>query len=279
LTTVLGRMIHGYLLLAAASTGTAATYAGTTPCSEVARTFLAIDRGERCESVSWRLTFAGESYTLATTRGVGQPNTRHLIGGGTRKELRGRWKAGPPGRGRWPVVVLEAASTRLSLARITDNVLQLMDGGGHLAIGDGGWSYTLNRDPLGTESRPPAIPEKATLGKLDGRFVGRTPCQEIARQLALAKPPDCFKLKWDLRLAGDRYQLLGTRFRNAPREGRWTPVHDPRTGGLILRLEGSAGDEPIELLAGDDGVLFFLDPRRGLLPGNHEFSYVLNRHP
>jgi len=117
-----------------------------------------------------------------------------------------------------------------------------------------------------------------------GVFDGRTPCQEIARELQLQVTPECFKLKWRITFFQDSttkapttYRLEATSYRQHPLEGKWAVVkgaaHNPNAVVLQLYRPG----QPIYLLKADDNVLFFLDNQKKLIPGSEHFSYTLYR--
>ncbi len=127
-----------------------------------------------------------------------------------------------------------------------------------------------------------AIPEGPSVF---GVFDGRSPCQEIAKELGIPRGPECTKIKWRLILYRDsithqptRYHLEGFVYRNQPREGEWRIVR------------GMAGDPSAEVIQLDPGkkasmfffkadanVLFILDNTKKAIPGNGHFSYVLYR--
>lgn len=118
-----------------------------------------------------------------------------------------------------------------------------------------------------------------------GVFVGRTPCQEIGKQLSMNVPGDCYKLKWKFTFYQDAtgkpttYKLARTMSRSEDLLGKWMITEgipsDPRA--IVYRLVPDKETPEILLLKGDDNVLFFLDNQRQPLTGNNEFSYTLNR--
>ena len=118
------------------------------------------------------------------------------------------------------------------------------------------------------------------------RFVGKTPCKELAGALKISKTIDCFKLKWDLILIQEpeknyptTYELRRTGHRESVIRGKWIVAKGiPKdTGAIVYQLDPDQSDKSLLLLKGDDNVLFFLDKNRNLLVGNNEFSYTLNR--
>lgn len=119
-----------------------------------------------------------------------------------------------------------------------------------------------------------------------GIFVGRTPCQELAKELHQPVAADCFKLKWKLILYQDpatrsptTYRLEGTPYRQHVREGTWKMTTGTKTdpNATVYQLDPDQPDRSVYLLKGDDNVLFFLTNDRQVLIGNADFGYTLNR--
>ncbi len=119
-----------------------------------------------------------------------------------------------------------------------------------------------------------------------GVFDGKSPCQEIAKDLHRAVKKDCFKLKWRLTLYQDAhtltpttYTMEGTFYRRQTREGRWTIIKGTKTDpeAIVYQLDPDRPQSTQFFLKADDNVLFFLDKNRNLLVGNANFSYTLNR--
>src|SRR4249920_2600717 len=121
--------------------------------------------------------------------------------------------------------------------------------------------------------------------RLIGTFDGRTPCQELAAQLEQPTVPECWKIKWRLKLyaidPGDshgHYALEGFVFRKENiMRGEWRLIKgtnaDPRAMVYELTRQKNA---PIYLLKADENILFFLDQKKNIMVGNRNFSYTLN---
>jgi hypothetical protein len=138
----------------------------------------------------------------------------------------------------------------------------------------------VNRPAKNTARIP--IPEGSTIV---GVFEGRSPCQEISKELGINRGPECTKIKWRLILYRDsvthkptRYHLEGFVYRNPPREGTWNISHgtanDPSAEVIQLDPDKKAA---MFFFRADDNVLFLLDNKKKLMPGNEHFSYVLYR--
>jgi hypothetical protein len=119
-----------------------------------------------------------------------------------------------------------------------------------------------------------------------GHFDGRTPCQEIAKQLNEPKDPECWKIKWRLYLWTDSENkssgtctLEGYKFRDKNvLKGAWKLIRgtdaDPNAPVYQLNFQDRP---PIYLLKADDNVLLFLDSGKKLMRGNENVSYALYR--
>src|SRR5690606_23546157 len=100
-----------------------------------------------------------------------------------------------------------------------------------LMVGNGGWSYSLNRESP-VDSGKILISSSVSEDKsLQLVFDGRTPCQEIAAEHPeMNASPSCFKLKWRLILNRDSVTHLPATciirkvVDNEPRDisGKWT---------------------------------------------------------
>jgi hypothetical protein len=117
-------------------------------------------------------------------------------------------------------------------------------------------------------------------------FVGRTPCREIADELKLAAPSDCFKMKWKITFYHDAvnnrpttYTIDRTMARDQLLRGKWQVLKGTAADAdaVVYQLTPEKGDEPMYFLKADDNILFFLNKQRVLLAGNEQFSYTLNR--
>lgn len=131
-----------------------------------------------------------------------------------------------------------------------------------------------------------AKPDIPTGPHVLGVFEGRTPCQELARQLNVVTSAECNKIKWRLILFQDpathaptSYRLEGFVYRKPPRTGKWRILKGTTTDpqAIVYQLDPEIAGGFQSFLKGDDNILFFLDKERNLLVGNEDFSYTLNR--
>jgi hypothetical protein len=118
---------------------------------------------------------------------------------------------------------------------------------------------------------------------LVGVFDGRTPCQELARQLDEKITTECIKIKWRLTLYKDSltgdpttYELIGFAYKKGnPGTGQWHIIKQ-NASTTIYQLD-QTGKKPLLFLKADDNILFFLDDNKNIMVGNRDFSYTLNR--
>ena len=158
-------------------------------------------------------------------------------------------------------------------------------------VGNGGWSYTINRK----DATPDAANVLPALTNVDAFlndnvtqrvYDGRTPCQAIAKDYNLALGEDCFKLKWRIILNRDSktllpttYQLRNVQHRVKELEGKWSILkgYGNNPHAVVIQLNPDKPDESLSFLVGDDNVLYFLDKKKQLFTGDPNFSYTLNR--
>lgn len=129
-------------------------FVAATPCDPVARHLLGIPADIDCEFIKWKLalmrdpqTDAPFRFVLNYTYGMTKAGTRGFLNDGTSKETGGKWSIGK-NTGNSPgdhIFVLRPANQlSISLLRLDDNLLHLLDNNGRLMIGNAGFSYTFN---------------------------------------------------------------------------------------------------------------------------------------
>ena len=277
-------------------------FVGSTPCDENIRALLDIPPAANAELIEWELSLsdagqgpASGSYELRFRFGKTRPNQPGLDVDAPTAERRGTWRieGGTP-QSSANILKLDGG---LSLRRIGDTILHLVEADGSLMVGNGGWSYTLSRGDAvekkvdaglaaADPGDPPRTTSRATGPTVFGIFDGRTPCQGIARELEAAPRPGCWKAKWRLTLFHDpktheptTYRLEGTVYRSQPREGSWRVTRG--IPGLpaaeVYELAPANGESQASLLKGDERVLFFLGRDRRPLTGNATNAYTLDR--
>lgn len=286
---------------------TTGIFVATSPCDAVSRAALKIPATANCEMIKWHLTLFEDAKALTPTTfelncvyGLAEQGTTGLSKGGTKIGWKGRWKIVPGVDATVYELDLGGPKGTVSFLKVDHNLLHLLDQNKRLAMGNAGWSYTLNRtgdlgrnikQAAGTSQIQLASPTTyaspiTTDSSKLGRFVGRSPCQEVARELSKPVTPDCIKVKWDLSLYQDpntlaptTYKLRGTFFRERVREGKWTIVRGTKISpnAAVYQLDPDKPQGSLFLLKADSNILFFLDRERNFLVGNANFSYTLNR--
>lgn len=276
-----------HLFATTGATAKADDFVASTPCDAAVRPFLGIAHNAQCERITWWLTLAPGSasgtFTLHALYGMTVPNTQGLVNGGTKAEFQGNWGASNGAQLR---LTIRASQRTLQLRRLDDNLLHIEDGQGALLVGNGGWSYTLNRrHPVALTKPARNFVSLPRAGDADaGIFDGRSPCLALATQVGARVESDCAKLKWRLKLDRDsttgtgRFTLEGTLYRDRARTGRWSierHATEPRTA--VIRLRTPEGGRFLSFMKVDDNILLFLDESDRPLVGNTDFSFTLNR--
>lgn len=278
------------------------TLAGSTPGDELIKSILKIPTNKEVDFIRWNLTLNDSksnqnTFTLDIAFGVSQPNTlgftvedkRSYEGTFTLSQNKSKIIHGTIYHFKSP-----SLSTELMMVKLHENIFHLLTPQQRLMVGNGGWSYTLNRKELILDETGdlPALttPEKLLNDtSLQVIYDGRTPCQDYAAEHQLNVTPGCFKLKWRLVLNRDAITHKPTTYTirkvvdNIPRDvsGNWTIIKGIKENPyvIIYQLDPEDSQNSICLLAADDQVLFFLDKKYRLHAGNGDFSYTLNRKP
>lgn len=281
-------------------------FEGMTPCDDIPRPLPQIPLDTICEQMSWEITLYQDpqtgtptTYTLSAAYGLSQPNTTGLRGGGTRLDLKGKWSVsnGTNTDPDAPVYQLsiENPQAQLSLLRLDDNVLHVLTGDRRPLVGNGGWSYTLNRTQPApahapqqstdrTSTPPDAAPPIPSGLPVHSVFEGRTPCNEVVLELAKVSPgPDCTRIKMRLTLNRDPKTGIPTTYlwegTSTSRAGSWKIARGTATDpdALVYQLELDDPQRLTSLLSVDDEIVLFLDRGRRLLVGDKILSYTLSR--
>lgn len=183
----------------------------------------------------------------------------------------------------------------LSFCEISGSVIHLLSPQSKLLVGNGGWSYSLNRAEVAEKpgdwelamTKPNQTHSIAPVSKganVSAIYEGRTPYKGIADMLGLAWDEGCIKAKWRITLYQDAdakaptdYKIEGSLFRSGPRTGTWSIEKGDEGKPSRIRLHATKRQTELVLLSGDDNVLFILDKKGEPLVGHADFSYVMNR--
>jgi len=133
-----------------------AVFVASTPCSQGTKPLPGIPTYAGCELIKWKLKLFGGNgkqtsgtYILNFTYGMPKQGTRGFINGGSRVRREGKWSI-TKGAMTDPSAVVyrldpDKPLVSVSLIRLNENLLHLLDSRQRLMIGTGAWSYTLNR--------------------------------------------------------------------------------------------------------------------------------------
>lgn len=262
---------------------------GSTPGDSIIKSMLSISPDKQVDFIRWDLTLDQTAYVLNIVFGEGQPNTRGFKGGGETISIRGKYTVSKKPRGEIYELRIEKTPTPISLVRLNENLFHLLTPDNKPMVGNGGWSYTLNRKDRVTNNS--AVLTSWTTSLLvdtakEAIFDGRTPCVNLGRKYDLHVGDDCRKIKWKITLHREpetnrptTYILESTLNRPKPIEGKWTITKGTKAnpGAIILQLDADKPGDTISFLVGDENVLFFLDKNLQLLAGDEDFGFTLDR--
>lgn len=283
-------------------------FEGITPCSLLTRPLPQIPADVDCEQMIWNLvlyqdpqTGAPTTYSLKSAYSIPQQNTNGLVSGGTPIVMKGKWTIKTGTKIDPEAIVYQInpddPQTTVSFLKINDNLLHVLNSEKALLVGNGAWSYTLNRmdnqSPTQMNEQPGSFPEPPTRPPLPpipagssvfSIFEGRTPCHDLVIEFTqITSFPGCLKIKWRLTLYQDSatgepstYLYMGT---STFREGSWMIVRglDDDADAVVYQLHLDDAQQPISFLRVDENHLFLLDRAMNLLAGNELFSYTLSR--
>ena len=284
-------------------------FIGTTPGGALVREFVGgLPTNAPCHSITWQIKLVTNrtsdlptTFSLAASYQVPTKSNPNRSEDGPKVKLDGTWEM-HKGHGANPKAVIyrlniDEPRRSVSFLKVGDNLWQLLNLDGSMAVGNGGQSYTLNR---ASRSEPPGdsvaamnasamsykISALATGAMVFAVFEGRTPCHGIARELNIPQDAGCIKSKWRVTLyqnpetsAPTTYKVEGSLFRGGARQGTWSVTRgasiDPNA--TVFQLSPTQTQPALLLLKGDENVLFFLNQKREPLIGHADFSYTLNR--
>jgi hypothetical protein len=270
-------------------------FTGSSPCGEPFGRLFDIPP-DADPPVRWTLTLYQDSKAKSPTvyklraefNGAKPPAARKQV----TKDKEGRWSVGKGTKFNNDAIVYELAGA-VNFYKVTDAIVQAMSPDRALAVGNGGWSYTLNRTTAAEKVVVPSADsvrrsESYTMSPVAsgenvfGVFEGRTPAQGVCRELKIATEADRMKAKWRVTLYQDpktraptSYKVEGSLHRKEVRAGTWSVDRD--NGTVVYHLSETKTEAGLFLLKGDDNVLFFLGQDRKPMVGHADFSYTLNR--
>lgn len=253
------------------------SFSGSTPADPEVRTALNISQNSPIDFIRWNLSFPHpRKFHLSLNYGESQPNTSGFKNGGTTAVIEGIYEIRT--RNNATVYTLRTGKgLSISLSKLNQSLLHVLNSAGKFSKGNDGWSYTLSKRPSPEALKPAITSSMHNFTQPVTAFAGRTPCNEISKEYNFDAPSGCFKLKWVITFAKDSatastgtYTTNRIQSRASIIKGRWNI-----DSSGIVKLTSAPGDT-LFLFAADENVLFFLDKNGKLLPGNENFSYTLN---
>lgn len=301
MTTLMGYLRNTLLLMClflttscyGSNTSSEIVLVGSTPGDEYIKSMLAISADTKIDFIRWNLKLDNKNaFFLDITYGESQPNTLGFKGDGRKKIIIGTYLIIKNRKDNHFKEVYQlksdALSEKISLVKINENLFHILTPQNQLMIGNGGWSYSLNRKDSVDSGKILISSPKPEDKSLQLVFDGRTPCLEIAAaHPEMNASSSCFKLKWRLILNRDSVTFLPTTCAirnivdNQPRDvsGKWTIIKGTVTNpeAIIYKIQVDNLAEPILFLVGDENVLFFLHRNHKPFIGNENFSFAMNK--
>ena len=289
-----------------ATQNSTSVYEATTPCNEAVKILLAIPATTKTDMMKWNLTFYIDlktsvpvSYKLIYIYGLAKQGTRGFMEGASTKEWKGKCTISKSTNKNTEAEVYtlysDSSSFSLSFLKPNENILHLLDEDKNLMIGNGAWSYTLNRtNPVKLSSN------KFSSQKIKGSdistdsvaFDGRTPCYEPLLALSRSTMTGCQLIKCRVILYRDvntheptNFKLytihVGTGDTRYPTAGKWIVTlgtkNDPKAILYQLQPDSEKRLPPLVFLRGDNNILFLLDNEMNFMAGNDYCGYTFNR--
>ena len=283
------------------------SFEATTPFGDAVKKILGITTVDKYEMMKWSLTlnkdpkkFTPTTFDLIYEYGMPKQGTRGFMDGSKKVVLNGTWvtEKGALTNKLAPIITLTATGAKVSLSFLQpdENVLHLLDDTKALMVGNGAWSYTLNRkEPVSQNSLIPGdnlVPKVSGDTDTVGIFVGRTPCYSGLTIINNIAQSGCQLVKCELVLLQDvnthtpanfvlKTVYVGKGDNKYTTIGKWEMLqYTTRNATAIvyqLKPDATTSTNPISLLKGDDNILFFMETDGRLLVGNNYSSYTLNR--
>jgi hypothetical protein len=269
-------------------------YIGCTPADQYIKSVFNIPADTKADFMRWNLILKNQkTFILRLVYGESKPNTLGFIDGGKTLTIEGEYSFSHIIRNNVIRTIYWLKSANeipgFGMVKINDNLFHLLTPQNMLMVGNGGWSFTLNRKMPVPSNELPLLTlsdEILTDAAIQKIYEGRTPCLEVARDANLEVSNDCFKLKWKLTLSRDTltlapttYQLLTTNQREREIKGNWTILRGTAANpdAIIYELDPDIPEKSISFFVADENILYFIDKKNRLFTGNQDFSYALNR--
>jgi len=165
-------------------------FVGSTPGDELIKSMLTLHPATMVDFIRWNLTLNDtkpdkNTFILSILFGEAQPNTLGFKGGGEKALFKGEFTVSKNENKNINGEIYHLKSSQLpsgiSMVKLNDNLFHILTPHSQLMIGNGGWSYTLNRkEPINSLAVLPALTTSSTLTNdtsLQVVFDGRTPAR------------------------------------------------------------------------------------------------------
>lgn len=263
---------------------------GSTPGDDIIKKMLVISTQTKVDFIRWNLILGDKNaFILDINYGESQPNTLGFKGDGEKAIFKGTFSISSSSNFKEIYhLKTDDTFTEILIAKLNENIFHILTAQHQLMVGNGGWSYTLNRKEPNNNNEISISSTITDEKSLQQVYDGRTPCKEIANEHTEMKAtPSCFKIKWRLILYRDSVTFQPTTctirniVNNQPRDisGKWEVINgsitNPKT--IMYKITVENLNEPILLHAADNNVLFFINKHNKPFIGNKDFSYTLNR--
>jgi hypothetical protein len=124
-------------------------FVGSTPCDAYIKSILRLDEDTPCEFIKWRVdvNIPAKSFTAEVLYGLSLPNTNGFQNGGKKLTISGKVEVSKDERSGKPIFTLVSSSFKspLAMRALDSNVLHMLGADNKLLVGNGGFSYSLNR--------------------------------------------------------------------------------------------------------------------------------------
>jgi hypothetical protein len=268
-------MIHILVLLviltAGSKPGDEMNYTASTPAGKTVRDFLNINQADSIDFIRWKLKIVDiKKFELFCSYGIAKANTNGFVNEQT-VECKGTVALNDG------VLTLSKPGKSLSMLLLNSNIIHVLENNGTMMVGNAGWSYTLNSTTPGTVTRFNFTANNIVFTD-SIVFDGRTPCRGIEELTENRTRAECYKKKWRISLYkehpmnGFGTYKIGT---VGAKTGKWK-MKENFTGRPIYSLDLNNGNT-LDLLQADENIVYLMDGKGGLMVGDHDFSYSLNR--
>lgn len=299
------QLILGFLLILGTGLAPNETYVASTESPMVVRSFFGVPTHIDSDKATWHLTLSGSgesgTFNLDGQWGFHVDNATWEIRG-TLNDVKGTWRKDHQLKNYTVATVItltrdDGKGEPLSLLRLDENLLQILDREGRPAKGGGGWSNTLNRlEP----TRSTGIffgwggDAVSRIDRQRGYFElqGRSPSALIANELSIERPTDQLtmkpwpKIKWRIRFNIDSstgepttFEMTHVLNRQKVSTGPWSIEKGlgRNASAIVYVLKNVTSNQTLSLLKVSEDVFLILSKNGSPFVGDTEFSYTLNR--